>query len=99
MIVLRSTYTADADAVGALRDAHLTWLSGLLEDGTVIAAGRLDPPTGAVILGAGLDADALLRTFDEDPYVSGGVARYEEVVRFEASAASDAIKALDRGAA
>ncbi|MBO9532610.1 MAG: hypothetical protein J7513_06535 [Solirubrobacteraceae bacterium] len=95
MIVLRSTYTGSADEVGALRPAHLEWLDELIADGTVIAAGRLEDGSGAAILGAGTDAEGLLRAFDADPYVSGGVAEYRELVSFPAALGSDAIKELD----
>lgn len=95
MIVLQSTYTGTADEVGALRPAHLEWLDGLIADGVVIAAGRLADGTGAAILGAGDDAAALLKDFDADPYVSGGVATYAEVVTFPAALGGDEIKRLD----
>ncbi|MEH3052907.1 MAG: YciI family protein [Patulibacter minatonensis] len=95
MIVLRSTYTGTADEVGALRPAHLAWLDELIGGGVVIAAGRLADGSGAAVLGAGDDAEGLLRRFDADPYVSGGVATYEEVVTFPAAMGSDQIKHLD----
>ncbi|MFT4035513.1 MAG: YciI family protein [Patulibacter sp.] len=95
MIVLRSTYTGSAEAVGALRPAHLEWLERLIGDGVVIGAGRFTDGSGAGILGAGTDAAALLRLFDDDPYVVGGVARYEEVASFPAAMGGDAIKQLD----
>lgn len=95
MVVLRSTYTAKAEAVAALRPAHLAWLDTLIADGAVIAAGRLADGSGAAILCAGDDAGALLRAFDSDPYVEGGVASYAEILTFPAALGSDAIKALD----
>ena len=95
MIVLRSTYSGTAEEVGALRPAHLEWLDGLIGDGVVIAAGRLADGSGAAILGAGTDAAALLRDFDADPYVVGGVASYAEEVTFPAALGGDEIKRLD----
>lgn len=95
MIVLRSTYTGSADDVAALRPAHLAWLEGLVGDGVVIAAGRLEDGSGAAILGAGLDAAALLEAFEADPYVTGGVASYAEVVSFPAAMGGDEAKRLD----
>ena len=95
MIVLRSSYTGTADEVGALRPAHLEWLEGLIGGGVVIAAGRLADGSGAAILGAGDDADSLLRRFEDDPYVHGGVAEYKHVVTFPAAMGSDQIKHLD----
>lgn len=95
MIVLRSTYTASGEEVGALRQAHLDWLAPLVEAGTVIAAGRLDPPTGAVIVLPGTDGASALRLFDEDPYVLGGVAQYETLVRFVPGMVHAAVRALD----
>lgn len=95
MVVLRSTYTADADAVAALRPAHLEWLEGLIAEGVVIGAGRFTDGSGAGILGAGTDAAALLRAFADDPYVIGGVAEYAELASFPAALGGDQIKALD----
>lgn len=95
MIVLQSTYSGSADEVGALRPAHLEWLDELVAGGVVIAAGRLADGSGAAILGAGDDAEGLLRIFDADPYVSGGVATYREVVTFPAAMGGDTIKQLD----
>jgi uncharacterized protein YciI len=95
MIVLQSTYTAAPDAVAALRPAHLAWLDELVAGGVVIAAGRLADGSGAAILGAGTDAEQLLRQFDEDPYVVGAVAQYAQVVTFPAAIGGDAIKRLD----
>jgi uncharacterized protein YciI len=95
MIVLRSTYTGSAEEVGALRPAHLEWLETLIAGGVVIAAGRLADGSGAAILGAGDDADALLQRFEADPYVEGGVASYAQVVTFPAAMGGDSIKDLD----
>jgi uncharacterized protein YciI len=95
MIVLQSTYTGTAEEVGALRPAHLEWLERLIGGGVVIAAGRLADGTGAAILGAGADAEALLRVFEQDPYVVGGVATYAEVVTFPVAMGGDQIKHLD----
>lgn len=95
MIVLQSTYTGTDDAVATLRSAHLEWLEQLVTDGLVIAAGRLEDGSGAAILGAGTDAAQLLREFEQDPYVTGGVATYAEVLTFPAAMAGDAVKAMD----
>jgi uncharacterized protein YciI len=95
MIVLRSTYSGSADEVGALRPAHLEWLEGLITDGLVIAAGRLDDGSGAVIVGAGTNAAALIKDFDVDPYVAGGVASYEELATFPIGMGGDVVKQLD----
>ncbi|MEN0014442.1 MAG: YciI family protein [Solirubrobacteraceae bacterium] len=95
MILLRSTYSGTPDEVGALREAHLEWLGGLVADGVVIAAGRFEDGSGAGVLGAGSDAAALLKDFDADPYVVGGVASYAEVATFPAAMGGDEIKRLD----
>lgn len=97
MIVLQSTYTAASEEVAALRSAHLAWLDRLIAGRIVIAAGRLADGSGAAILGAGDDAQALLRHFDDDPYVAGGVATYAHVVTFPAAMGGDTIKHLDAG--
>jgi uncharacterized protein YciI len=95
MIILRSTYSGTPDEVGALRPAHLAWLDGLISDGIVIAAGRFEDGSGAAIAGAGTDAAALLRDFEADPYVKGGVASYAEVATFPVALGGDEIKRLD----
>lgn len=95
MILLRSTYSGTADEVGALRPAHLEWLETLVTEGIVIAAGRFEDGSGAGVLGAGTDAAALLKDFDADPYVVGGVASYAEVATFPAAMGGDLIKRLD----
>lgn len=95
MIVLRSTYSGTPDEVGALRAAHLAWLDGLIGDGLVVAAGRLEDGSGAAVVGSGLDAAVLLEAFEADPYVVGGVASYAEVVSFPVALGGDEIKRLD----
>lgn len=98
MIVLRSTYSGTPEEVGRLRPAHLDWIEEQIAEGTIIAAGRMADGSGAGIVGAGQDADALLALFADDPYVTGGVASYEHVVTFPAAMGTDAIKALDGAA-
>ena len=99
MIVLRSTYTAPLDQVNEHATAHREWLANLVAEGIVVAAGRMDPPTGAGFIGAGLDADGFLDRFNrEDPYAIAGVAKYELVLAFAAGSANEVVKALDEGA-
>lgn len=98
MILLRSTYSGTPEEVAKLRPAHLEWIDEQIAAGAVIAAGRLTDGSGAAILGAGENADALLALFDEDPYVTGGVASYAHIITFPAALGSDAIKALDGAA-
>jgi uncharacterized protein YciI len=101
MIVLRSSYTAPLEEVNEHVDAHRAWLGNLVAEGIVIAAGRLDldPPTGAGIIGAGLDAEGFLDRFaKEDPYCIAGVAKYEIVLTFTAGSANEVVKALDESA-
>lgn len=96
MIVMRSSYTASAEAVDEHRPAHLVWLQGLVDAGRVLGAGRLEDGTGAVILGPGTDAAALLELFEADPYCVAAVARYEELISFPlGNSVAPALKALD----
>ena len=99
MIVLRSSYTAPLEEVNKHVAAHREWLGQLVAEGVVIAGGRMDPPTGAGIIGAGLDAASFLERFNtEDPYAIAGVAKYELVLAFAAGSANEVVKALDEGA-
>ncbi len=77
MLVLSSTYTVPLAEVEPHRAAHLDWLRAQAASGTVLAFGRKDPPTGAVILVARLTPAQARDLIATDPYVLAGVAEYE----------------------
>ena len=61
-------------------DAHRAYLRGLLDAGTLLASGPLEPRSGGALLLRVPDDDvhaALDRVRDGDPYVQAGVAQYE----------------------
>ena len=62
-------------------DAHRAYLRGLLDAGTLLASGPLEPRSGGALLLRVPDDDdvhaALDRVRDGDPYVRAGVAQYE----------------------
>ena len=79
LTVIKGTYLAPLDAVDAQRDAHLAFLKDLVADGRAILGGRRTPPDGSILVFRGGDADAVLATMANDPYVLAGVVGYELV--------------------
>jgi uncharacterized protein YciI len=79
LTVIKGTYLAPLDDVDAQRDAHLAWLRDLVADGRTILGGRRTPPDGSILVFRGGDADAVLATMENDPYVVAGVVSYELV--------------------
>jgi uncharacterized protein YciI len=79
LTVIAGTYLVPLDEVDALRDAHLVFLKDLVADGRAILGGRRNPPEGSLLVFRGGDADAVLTTMADDPYVLGGAVRYELV--------------------
>ncbi|SDT73406.1 YciI family protein [Actinoplanes derwentensis] len=74
-----STYLKPLDEVDAARADHLSYLAGLEEAGYSVTAGRIDPPTGGIIL---LDVDTEAEAQEliaEDPYVQRGLATYAAI--------------------
>ncbi|HEY0972462.1 MAG TPA: YciI family protein [Gemmatimonadales bacterium] len=73
-------YRRPLDEVVRIQDDHRAYLRALHEEGTLLAAGPLDPRSGGALLlrvpDDGADA-ALDRVRDGDPYVRTGVAQYE----------------------
>jgi len=71
-----SNYLKPLDEVDAVREDHLSFLSGLEQRGLVVSAGRQDPPVGGVII-FNVDSEAeAQQLIAEDPYVKAGVAAY-----------------------
>lgn len=79
LTVIKGTYLASLDAVDAHRDAHLAFLKEHVAAGRTILGGRRTPPDGSILVFRGGDADAVLATMANDPYVLAGVVGYELV--------------------
>jgi uncharacterized protein YciI len=72
-----STYLVPLDEVAKVRDDHLAFLEGLSAQGTLVAAGRQDPPVGGMVLLDVADEATAREVIAQDPYVLRGVAEYE----------------------
>jgi uncharacterized protein YciI len=71
-----STYLKPLDEVDAARADHLAFVDELEKAGYAVTAGRIDPPTGGIIL---LDVDTEAEAHEliaRDPYVVRGLAAY-----------------------
>ncbi|SFF67300.1 Uncharacterized conserved protein YciI, contains a putative active-site phosphohistidine [Actinoplanes philippinensis] len=71
-----STYLKPLDEVDAARADHLAFVDELEKTGYAVTAGRMDPPTGGIIL---LDVDTEAEAHEvmaTDPYVVRGLASY-----------------------
>ena len=71
-----STYLKPLAEVDAARADHLSFIAELEKGGYAVTAGRIDPPTGGIIL---LDVDTeaeAQKLIAEDPYVQRGLASY-----------------------
>ena len=77
MYLMISTYLVPLDEVAKARDEHLAFLEGLFAQGTLVAAGRQDPPVGGMVLLDVADEAAARAVLTRDPYVVRGFAEYE----------------------
>jgi len=71
-----STYQKPLAEVDAARADHLAYIAELETGGYSVTAGRIDPPTGGIIL---LDVDTeeeAQALIAKDPYVQRGLATY-----------------------
>lgn len=84
MFVLELTYTAPADEVDALREAHVEWVDEHFEAGVFMISGRKDTHDGGVILAVGDDRDRIEAVAASDPFVQEEVAVYR-ITRFAAT--------------
>lgn len=75
--VLKSTYLQPPDVVEQTRPAHLKFLEAEIEAGRLLLAGRQDDGSGGVLITTDMTAEEAKAVLDRDPYVQGGVARYE----------------------
>ena len=74
-----STYQKPLAEVDEARADHLTYVAELEAGGFSVAAGRIDPPTGGIIL---LDVDSeeeAQALIAKDPYVQRGLATYTAI--------------------
>lgn len=77
MYLMISTYLVPLDEIAEVRDEHLAFLEGLSAQGTLVAAGRQEPPTGGMVLLDVADEAAARAVIAHDPYVLRGLAEYE----------------------
>jgi uncharacterized protein len=75
--VLVSTYLQPPDVIDQTRPAHLKFLEAEIEAGRLLLAGRQEDGSGGVLITADMTAEEAQALLDRDPYVQGGVARYE----------------------
>jgi uncharacterized protein YciI len=87
MFVALSTYLKPLADVDGTRDAHLGWVAAQYDAGHLLVSGRRAPATGGVIVGRAASRSAFEELLAGDPFVRGGLARYE-VVEFEPTAAA-----------
>ena len=80
-LMLIYEYVEDvAERRGPHRDAHLSLISRLRDEGAIVIAGALgDPPHGAAICFRGGDEEAIERFIAEDPYVAAGLVKGHRV--------------------
>jgi uncharacterized protein YciI len=81
MFVLELTYTAPADEVDALREAHMEWVDEHFEAGVFAISGRKDTRDGGVILAVGDDRDWIEAVVASDPFMQEEVGAYR-ITRF-----------------
>jgi uncharacterized protein YciI len=72
-----SKYLVSLDEIAKVREEHLTFLDGLFQQGTLVAAGRQNPPVGGMVLLDVADEARAREVISQDPYVLRGVAEYE----------------------
>ncbi len=78
MIVIR--YRVPMEEVAKVTDEHRAYLKGLKAEGTLIAAGPMEPRVGGMILARVPDENAqqkLTAMRDGDPFFKKGIANYE----------------------
>jgi uncharacterized protein YciI len=75
--VLSSTYLQPPDVVDQTRPAHLEFLEAEIEAGRLLLAGRQEDGSGGVLITTDMTAEEAQALLDRDPYVQGGLARYE----------------------
>jgi uncharacterized protein YciI len=75
--VLTSIYLQPPDAVDQTRPAHLKFLEAEIEAGRLLLAGRQEDGSGGVLITTDITTEEAQALLERDPYVQGGVARYQ----------------------
>lgn len=79
MFICVLTYTAPAEAVAALRPAHLDFLKEQHAAGRYVGWGRQTSGEGGVIFAKGSDRATMEAVAAGDPYLKSGVATLEVI--------------------
>lgn len=79
MYLMISTYLRPLEEVDSHRARHFEFLASLEAKGLVVGAGRLQPPTGGIVLLNIETEDDARAIMADDPYIAAGVAEYEPV--------------------
>ncbi|USQ79884.1 YciI family protein [Ornithinimicrobium faecis] len=80
LYAVRYTYSDDVAGRDEHRPAHREFLSGLAEEGTVVASGPLsDAPAEALLLLEGESAEQVRDLLREDPFAQQGIIDAVEV--------------------
>ena len=87
MFVALSTYVRPLDDVDATRELHLKWVAGQYRLGHLLVSGRRNPAVGGVMVGRAASLEAFRDLLADDPFVIGGLAKYD-VIEFEPTAAA-----------
>ena len=79
MFLMISSYSVPLEEVDKVRSAHLAYLDELDGRGLILAAGRQDPPVGAVIILKVDTVEEAQALIADDPYVKAGLAEYKPI--------------------
>lgn len=77
MYIALLSHVRPLEEVDALLSAHRAYLDQHLAAGVFVAAGRLEPRTGGVILIREHPRALVTEILEQDPFVKAGVSRYE----------------------
>ena len=93
MLIAISTYTKSLDEVEQHRNDHLVYVKNLFAQNKLLAAGRQNPLTGAVLIAGNISKDELQMLLDADPYCKENVAKYS-IIEFNPVLCNESLKAL-----
>ena len=79
MFLMISSYSVPIEEVDKVRPEHLAYLDELQARGLILAAGRQDPPVGAVIILTVDTVEEARALIADDPYVKAGFAEYKPI--------------------
>ena len=75
---------ADSAAMAKVRPEHRTYMTGLVKDGKVLAAGSFLPDSdGGLFLYEAASLEEAQRFVDNDPYIRSGVIRSHRLTQYE----------------